>query len=119
MKKHWGAALLSGLVLPGTGQVLNRQYLKGGILIGTVTVLFLCLLVKVLVDLNRAFQSIPDLQRSSDLLSQLRPAMAEQDHTVLWILLGMLFILWIFSIVDAFVVGKRLKRFEDEKSGLR
>ena len=75
MKRRLISPLVSGLVLPGTGQVLNRQPVKGIALIASTTVLFLLILLKVLVDLNRAFQTMPDLRPDPQIIRELASAM--------------------------------------------
>ena len=59
MKKIILAPLLSAFVLPGLGQVVNGQFRKAGLLIATVSLLFLALFFQVLYDLNKFFLSLP------------------------------------------------------------
>jgi TM2 domain-containing membrane protein YozV len=47
MKKSIAAALCSGLVIPGLGQILNQQIRKGIILLGLVFLLFAAAAVKL------------------------------------------------------------------------
>jgi len=114
MKRSLIAPLVSGLVLPGTGQVLNRQPIKGIALIAGTTVLFLLMLLKVLVDLNRVFQTMPDLRPDPEIIRKLANAMSQQDHTYLMVLVILLLCVWIFSIVDAYIHGKRLDNMKNE-----
>ena len=118
MKRRLISPLVSGLVLPGTGQVLNRQPVKGIALIASTTMLFLLILLKVLVDLNRAFQTMPDLRPDPQIVKELASAMAQHDHTYLMVLVIMLLCVWIFSIVDAYIHGKRLDGMNDETSAV-
>ena len=118
MKRRLISPLVSGLVLPGTGQVLNRQPIKGIALIASTTVLFLLILLKVLVDLNRAFQTIPDLRPDPRIIKELANVMAQQDHFYLSVLVSILLCVWIFSIVDAYIHGKRLDGMDDETAAV-
>ncbi len=63
MKDYIKAPLLSGLVLPGLGQVVNQQIIKGLVLMALITVIFLTLLVKVFIDLSAVMAEVvgPDL----------------------------------------------------------
>ncbi|MBI4775048.1 MAG: hypothetical protein HY788_12875 [Deltaproteobacteria bacterium] len=118
MKRRLISPLVSGLVLPGTGQVLNRQPIKGIALIAGTTVLFLLILMKVLVDLNRVFQTTPDLSPDPQIIQKLASAMSEQDHTYLMVLVILLLCVWIFSIVDAYIHGKRLDDMNNETTSV-
>jgi len=118
MKRRLISPLVSGLVLPGTGQVLNRQPIKGIALIAGTTVLFLLILLKVLVDLNRAFQTVPDLRPDAQIIKQLASEMSQQDQTYLMVLIILLLCVWIFSIVDAYIHGRRLDGMNDETASV-
>jgi hypothetical protein len=105
MKKSIAAPLCSGLVIPGLGQIINRQIKKGLILLGLVFVLFIAGAVKfafIITSLTAAH----DLQEASQKLIV--------NGTDLSIFAGIaiaFLVLWIYSVVDAFWVA-----FQSERS---
>jgi TM2 domain-containing membrane protein YozV len=109
MKRTILAPLLSALVLPGLGQVINGQVRKAGLLIAAVSLLFLALFLKVLYDLNKVFFNRPwDTAMSDPLtLPQVARTLSGQDKTVLFILLFLLFGIWIYGIWDAYRGARR------------
>jgi TM2 domain-containing membrane protein YozV len=105
MRKSIAAPLCSGLVIPGLGQILNRQIRKGLILLGLVFVLFVSGAVKFAFTLTSITAS-HDLQEASQKLVV--------NGNDLFILAGIaiaFLILWIYSVVDAFWVA-----FQSERS---
>ncbi|MBF0530771.1 MAG: hypothetical protein HQK55_16190 [Deltaproteobacteria bacterium] len=52
MKKTWLAPLCSAFVLPGLGQIINRQIIKGVAMIAAATIIFMVLLVKIFLDFS-------------------------------------------------------------------
>jgi TM2 domain-containing membrane protein YozV len=105
MKKSIAAPLCSGLVIPGLGQILNRQIRKGLILLGLVFVLFIAGAVKFAFLISSITAAL-DLQEVSQKLIV--------NGSDLFILAGIalaFLILWIYSVVDAFWVA-----FQSERS---
>lgn len=98
MKKNVTAALLSGLVLPGVGQLYRGRRMKGGILLLLVTILLLAF-VMVMASTVREFMEAarlhgePDEALLAGILSRRAPAAL--------LLAGGFFCTWIYGIVDA------------------
>ncbi|MBW2624452.1 MAG: hypothetical protein JRD68_16200 [Deltaproteobacteria bacterium] len=109
MKDYIRAPLLSGLVLPGLGQVVNEQIIKGLALMGVITFIFLALLVKLFIDLSGVMGEAmgPDLGLGPDTMSRIMEGMRERNLTLLYVLGGFGVAVWAFSIVDAFQTGRR------------
>jgi NADH:ubiquinone oxidoreductase subunit 6 (subunit J) len=107
MKKSILAPLSSALVIPGLGQILNQDLKKGGILLGLVFVLFLAGTVKLVLILRSVFlrpgANPPDPQRLLETVMQ-------QDFTAVWIIVGLMSLIWLYSILDAFVTARRRER---------
>jgi len=118
MKTAIKAALLSGFVFPGLGQIYLKRYKRGltililvllalGIIIGTVTVSAL--------ESLKAIESgggIADMQTISNL------ARIDSVHSGINLNFILLFVLccWLFSVVDAYKIAKRgLPGMGDEK----
>jgi TM2 domain-containing membrane protein YozV len=112
MKTAIKAALLSGFVFPGLGQIYLKRYKRGltillGIIIGTVTVSAL--------ESLKAIQSgggIADMETISNLAS------IDSARSGIYLRLILLFVVccWLFSVADAYKIGKRsLPGIDDEK----
>ncbi len=109
MKDYIKAPLLSGLVLPGLGQVVNQQIIKGLVLMGLITVIFLTLLVKVFVDLSAVMAEVvgPDLGLGPDTFSRIVDGMRERNLNLLYFLEGLGVSVWAYAVIDAFLTGRR------------
>jgi hypothetical protein len=105
MKKSIAAPLCSGLVVPGLGQILNRQIKKGLILLGLVFVLFITGAVKFAFIIT-SITAAHDLAEASQ-----RAIIRGSDLFVMAGIAVAFVILWIYSVVDAFWVA-----FQSERS---
>jgi len=107
MKKAIVSPLCSALVIPGLGQVLNQHLKKGSCILLAVFIIFVLGVVKLYRMLDTAFDGIdiksPDTSLIMDRL------MAE-DPFLLWCLIIALGILWLYSVVDAFLSGREIDR---------
>ena len=103
------APLLSALVLPGLGQVINRQFRKAGILMAVVSLLFLSLVFKLLFDLNKVLVSLPPeaLEKNPHPFATVAQTLSRGDKTWLLTLLLLLIVVWIYGIWDAFVTARK------------
>ena len=105
--------LLSGLVYPGLGQVILKRYLRGVAFIlaatfGLVTVVAqaarMALSILEKIDLNRGVVG-PD-----QILQVTHQAMAEANTVLYKLAIALIICSWIYSTVDAFLIGRRLDR---------
>ena len=112
-------ALLSGLVLPGLGQVLLRRYTRGLVI---VFVVLSSLAVMVLKASQLAYSIIEkmelesrgmDMQAITDAATQ---AAATSDSRAFNYCLVLIIVTWLFSIVDAYRIGKQMdvRQLSDE-----
>ncbi len=117
MKYSFIPPLLSGLVLPGLGQVVNQQIVKGLILISLTTFVFLFLLFKLLFDLSAVMREVmgPDLTLGPGEISKVILAMRARDMTLLYVFLIVGVVIWAYSVTDAFLVSRRLKSTENQE----
>lgn len=107
MKKYILSPLCSGLVIPGLGQILNRQNAKGLIILAVVFVLFLCLVVNLVL----VIRSLVPL--SGDLVYQAEPLLdrLERENLSFFIFIFLAFTaVWVYSVVDAFWIGLKIER---------
>jgi hypothetical protein len=107
MKKAALSPLCSAFVIPGLGQVLNQHLRKGVFILATVFVLFVAAIVKLYQIVNTLFISAGADNRGS--LSVVNRIETE-DLTVLWLLLAAFATLWLYSIIDAFLGGRKIDR---------
>jgi hypothetical protein len=105
--------LLSGLVYPGLGQVILKRYMRGVAFIlvatsGLVTVVaqaaHMALSILEKIDLNRAVVG-PD-----QILQVTHQAMAEANTVLYKLAIALIICSWIYSTVDAFLIGRRMDR---------
>jgi diadenosine tetraphosphate (Ap4A) HIT family hydrolase len=103
------AALLSALVCPGAGQIHNREYGKGVLLIGATLITAIWLIVRLV---REVLGGLPEDMATFDPLSVL--AMVEEvQRRNAGFFLGftlLLTALWIYGIVDAYRSGPRPQR---------
>jgi len=117
MKRSILAPLCSAFVLPGLGQIINRQIIKGVLLAAGITVLFVAILVKVMLDLSVVMGEImgSDLALEGDKLPLLLTGMRARNMTMLYILICLGAAVWAFSVFDAYLVGRRYQTQANEE----
>jgi len=107
MKRAFIAVLLSGLVLPGLGQLYTGRLRRGGLLIAAMSLLVMALLAAFFLSLNRAAAALSDqLPPAGERLSLLAKTLASQNQTGLIIVLGLMLACWIFGVIDAWRGGR-------------
>jgi hypothetical protein len=111
MKRARTAPLLSAL-LPGVGQILNRQFPKAGLMIFGFSLLFLGLFFKLLYDLNQVLLSLnwEALEKDPHRFQTVTQALAGRSKTLLLVLVLLLIAFWAYGVWDAYVQGKKLDR---------
>ena len=109
MQKAVKAALLSGLVFPGAGQIYLKRYRRGLVLILTVLAALMAVVVRaavaafrVLEEMQRAGKT-PDPETITTLATQYALPYAAYFQVGSLIIVGC----WIFSIIDAYRIGKK------------
>jgi hypothetical protein len=98
------------LILPGLGQVVNRQIIKGLILMALMMLLFFIALGKFMVDLSSAMSRVSldaDLSVGREEIMQLLNNFQSGDLTMYFILFGLAAGVWVYSVYDAFTRGLR------------
>lgn len=99
------APLLSGLVIPGLGQLLNRQVAKGAFLVAAVSLLFMVALGLSFYQLSQAVLALEG-QAGANKWAALRAQLISQGTVWLWVLLAILVALWVFAVIDAWRWGR-------------
>jgi hypothetical protein len=115
MKKAILASLCSGLVIPGLGQILNHEVKKGVVLLSAVFILFVGGCIKL------AFIITSIMARSSSMAGDPQSFMQtiKAEHLgSLWLLVALFAAIWVYSVIDAFLSGRKLpgKKLEAGKT---
>jgi flagellar biosynthesis protein FlhB len=105
MMKNWIIApLCSGLVIPGLGQILNKQIRKALILLGLVFLVFVAGAVKLAFIIS-SMAHAPDLSATS-----LQAVLSDGDLVWMAGIVAAFAVLWVYSVVDAFWVAFRTEQ---------
>jgi hypothetical protein len=108
MKRGLVSAILSGLVCPGAGQIYNRQYVKGGLMIAAALSLVSAVIYRTWEELMRlALAAAP-----GELLQNLAPMarrIAETNKPFYDKITILFLALWVYGVIDAYIKDKRHK----------
>ncbi len=102
------APICSALVIPGLGQVINEHIKKGLILLAVVFVL-------ILVATYEMYQIVCDVLGPGGLNNDTATIMDKVfsgDYSLLGVLLAVFALLWIYSVIDAFIGGRKADELE-------
>ena len=112
------AALLSGFVFPGLGQIYLKRY-KRGLTIMILALLALGLIIRtVTVNALESLKAIESGGGIADMETISNLASVDSARSGIYLKLISLFVLccWLFSVADAYKIGKRsLPGVDDEK----
>jgi uncharacterized membrane protein len=110
MKKAIMSPLCSGLIIPGLGQIINQDLKKGILLLGGIFVVFIAGIIKLIRLIYSIFGAGNiDIRDPEMIMARLRA----EDLTLLWAMAALFVLLWIYSVVDAYVRGKRIDAMEE------
>ena len=90
------AVLLTGLVMPGLGHIYLRHFKRGGLLIAGMTVLFIAAATSAFLTLSGAIIIAGEDASTEEVFEQI----AAQPPTFLFIVFGLMFLTWLFAIID-------------------
>ena len=110
MTNAFKGALLSGLILPGLGQIALKHHLRG-------VVILLAVLVSTTVFVAKAAERALVILEKIDLeggiinmdaiLNATKQASANSGNTTLNLLFLMIGVCWITGTVDAYIIGRK------------
>ena len=107
MKRQILSPLCSALIVPGLGQILNHRVKKGMIMLGLVFLIFIIVIVtttyKVLSLLEGRVSETAD---PAIILQNLR----EENFSFLWFSIVAFGIVWLYSVLDAFLEGGKIDK---------
>ena len=107
MKKSVKAALLSGLVFPGTGQVYLGQRRRGWAVIVSVILIFACVVIHITVHAYREIAAAAAKGVVID-ITAIQKSVAASSDLATTAALVLLVLLWLGAILDAYIAGERL-----------
>jgi hypothetical protein len=111
MKKAIQAPLCSALVIPGLGQVINHDLKKGVAILAGAFVLLVIAGIRCFQALSGAFEAVwADPSKQVLLIDHLK---AQDLSLMKWVSWAFL-LLWAYSVVDAFLRGRKLDRSSGE-----
>ncbi|MBI5750259.1 MAG: hypothetical protein HZA00_14165 [Nitrospinae bacterium] len=117
MSNSLKAALLSGLVFPGIGQVVLKRYRRGVIL---MLIVLACLFIVVAKAVQQAFSILKQIELAGGtinvdaILNAVTQSSTNSDSIVFNSILLLIIVCWILGVVDAYRIGK--KRDLEEQS---
>ena len=112
MKKSIISPLCSAFIIPGMGQLLNHNIKKGLIILGIVFVLFIAGTVKLALMINYLVKEQRTARPDADVILQ---RFQDVDLSVLFYLIIAFGVVWIYSVWDAYLVGKRIDNENEGK----
>lgn len=113
MKYTLKAVLMSAFIMPGVGQVVCGQLLRGLALMAVTTVVFLGLLVKVALMFSKAvnaFKVAGGAGAKGDWLPFVASYMQRQADFLFLVMLGLFVAVWVYGVLDAFRLGRAADR---------
>lgn len=109
MKSPVKAALLSGLVFPGLGQIYLKRYIRGLIIIIPVILGLTLIIGMATIGALESLKKIQIEGGNADMDTILNLAATYSKPNVVYSEIIFLFIVccWLFSVIDAYRIGKR------------
>lgn len=111
MDKAKKAALYSALLFPGWGQIYLKYYKRGLVFIVTILAGTLSLAMAVIVSGHAIIKAAPFKQGTvqfADVIRVCIKSFQAIDLKLFLLMITLLLVLWILSIVDAYLLGKKL-----------
>jgi len=104
MKKAVLSPLCSALVIPGLGQVINQHLKKGVIMLAAVFVMIVMFAVQMYRMISAVIKSGAVNTGDPDVILD---KIMEADPSGLYLLLVVFCVLWFYSVIDAFLGGRK------------
>jgi hypothetical protein len=106
MKKYIVSPLCSALIIPGLGQIINQNLRKGLSILSIVFVLFVTGTIKLAFTIRSLFQAAEiTTLNSATVVKRLQG----EDFTLLWVLVILFGVVWLYSVIDAFLTAKKIE----------
>ncbi len=110
-KSPWGPAILSAVVAPGAGQMVNREYKKGIAFFLAFFGVFMWFSKVVTDQLSLALAGNPDhWYQEPEKLREAILSLISKNTDMFTTFYLLIFLLWGFSVVDAYLVVRRRQK---------
>jgi hypothetical protein len=106
MRRAIVSPLLS-LLVPGMGQILNRELFKGSIMVAAMSLLFIIMLGFGLHQFSQAVMAIQEAGAQPGDFAALSAQLRAQGSTWFLVLGALLAALWTYAVLDAYRGGRR------------
>ncbi|HLB25177.1 MAG TPA: hypothetical protein VJM83_02490 [Nitrospirota bacterium] len=114
MRRGAFSALLSGLVCPGAGQLYNKEYVKGGILLALSLGVLAAVAFKTWAETMRYVSSMPPQDLLADIIPLARKII--EDSRAFYDRMSVaLAVVWAYAVFDAWRGGRKIE--EKERKG--
>ncbi|MFC1867264.1 hypothetical protein ACFL0H_03930 [Thermodesulfobacteriota bacterium] len=107
MKRYILSPISSAIIIPGLGQLLNNQLKKGLIILAIVFLLFVGGVVKLMFIANSLLTDPAIKRLDSEIIIQ-------KFDSFLWVLITAYAVIWFYSILDAFIEGRKINKERDK-----
>lgn len=119
MRSSVKGALLSGLVYPGLGQIVQRHYIRGVIMIVMTSWCLYQILLKVLRQVMGLLEGISGAEiaiSTDDIVGLIIELMPDVKGPSYGFLILVLVVCWLASVTDAFLAGKSIEADENQSA---
>ena len=110
MTNAFKGALLSGLILPGLGQIVLKRYIRGGVIILAVLVSTTVFVAKAAERALAILEKIAlegGVISTDAILNATKQASANSGNSTLNLLLILIGVCWVAGTVDAYIIGRK------------
>ena len=110
MKNSLKGVFLSGLVFPGLGQIVLKQYKKGVVLIFTVLASILVILTKALQQASEIMETLESSGNPIDMVTisdAATRAVTAYNSPIYRFIFYLIIFCWIIGIIDAYNSGRK------------
>lgn len=107
MRKYILSPICSAFVVPGLGQVLNQNLVKGIVIMGIVFILIIGSTIHIALTLKSVIQKMPPGLSSPEKILEM---FMQQDLHVLGYFIIAFAVIWVYSVADAFWVGLKIEK---------
>lgn len=107
---------LLSLLVPGMGQIINRELFKGAMLVAAMSLLFIAMLGLGLHQFSKAIMAAQEAGAQPGDFAAVSAQMRAQGASWFLVLGGLLAGLWAFAVIDAFRGGRRRDALEGEEA---
>lgn len=114
MRKAVASPLMSALIMPGVGQLNNKQVQKAGLMVSGSSLLFLVFFALLTMKLWAALGTLDQATPGQSVWMAIVERVAAQGLGWLWLMMALALPLWLYGVIDAFWVGRRLDAQADQ-----